>query len=51
MIGKYTEPNKDIPHYYMDYYKTSYLEEGFWHVQNKVMDLTTYDQTDKVRDF
>ena len=25
-IYLYTEPDKDIPRYYIDYYKTSYLE-------------------------
>ena len=44
----YTEPNKDIPRYYIDYYKTSYLEEGFWGIQNAVIDLTSYDQLNKV---
>jgi len=32
--------------YYIDY-KTSYLEEGLWGIQNAVMDLTSYNQTDK----
>ena len=36
-----TEPNKNIPHYYIDYYKTSYLKEDFWGIQNTVMDLTS----------
>ena len=43
----YTEPNKDIPHYYIDYYKINYLEEEIWGIQNTVMDLTSYNQLDK----
>ena len=28
-LTTYTEPNKDIPRYYIDYYKMIHLEEGF----------------------
>ena len=44
---EYTEPNKDIPCYYIDYYKTSYLEDGFRGVQYAVMDFTSYNQANK----
>ena len=42
-----TLTSKDIPHYYIDYYKTSYLEEEFWGIQNAIVDFNSYDQTGK----
>ena len=46
-FGMYTEPNKDIPRYYIEYYKMSFPEEEIWGIQNAVMDLTSYNQLDK----
>ena len=31
---RYTESNKDIPRYYIDYDRTSYLEEELWCIQD-----------------
>ena len=39
-----TKPNKDIPSYYIDYNKTSYLKKEFCGIQNPFMNLISYDQ-------
>ena len=50
-LHKYTLPKNDIPGYYIDQYKTSYLYDEFLGIQNAAMALTSWDQINEDRGF